>query len=120
MECIPAAALDGSAIMIWYLVSRRSEAPLAESQRVLEEHLAWMRGQHERGSVLISGPSSDGTMGLYVVRARSRSDAETIAQSDPLARDGQATIEIIEWHVHQMLGIGPFDVDALRRAEGGA
>ncbi|MFE5096371.1 YciI family protein [Streptomyces sp. NPDC056638] len=91
-----------------------------ESQRTLEEHLAWMRGQHERGSVLISGPSSDGTTGLYVARARSRSDAEVIAQSDPLVRDGQATIEITEWHVHQMLGIGPFDVDALQCIEGGA
>ncbi|MFI9275814.1 YciI family protein [Kitasatospora sp. NPDC052896] len=106
--------------MIWYLVIRRGERPAMESRRTLEEHLAWMRGQHERGSVLISGPSSDGATGLYVVRARSRSDAEAVAQSDPLVRDGRATIEIIEWHVHQMLGIGPFDIDALQRIEGGS
>ncbi|WP_269857070.1 YciI family protein [Streptomyces sp. RPT161] len=104
--------------MIWYLVIRRGKRP-AEPQRMLAAHLDWMRDQHEQGTVLISGPSSDPTMGLYVVRASSRSVAEAIAQDDPLARDDQATIEIIEWHVHQLLGIGPFDIEAVQRAEGG-
>ncbi|MGW7003932.1 YciI family protein [Streptomyces sp. NPDC054933] len=106
--------------MIWYLVIRRGKRPAAESPRILEDHLAWMRDQHEQGTVLISGPSSDPTTGLYVVRARSHSVAEAIAQGDPLARDGHAAIEIIEWHVHQMLGIGPFDIDAVQRVEEGA
>ncbi|MGW7003863.1 YciI family protein [Streptomyces sp. NPDC054933] len=104
--------------MIWYLVIRRGKRPTGP-QRMLVEHLDWMRDQHEQGTVLISGPSSDPTMGLYVVRARSRSVAEAIAQGDPLARDGQATIEIIEWHVHQMLGIGPFDINSVQRVENG-
>ena len=33
-----------------------------------------------------------------------------IVAGDPLAEDGLATAEVIDWEVHQILGIGPFDV----------
>ena len=51
-----------------------------------------MRGRHVRGTVLISGPSAD-----------------ALAATDPLAQDDQTSIEVIEWDVHQILGIGSFD-----------
>jgi uncharacterized protein YciI len=73
------------------------------------EHLTWMRAQHECGTVLISGPSSDGTTGIYVQRAPSREDAAVLAASDPLAQDNRVRVEIIEWNVHQLPGIGSFD-----------
>jgi len=73
------------------------------------EHLAWMRAQHERGNVLISGPSSDGTVGIYVLHMASREDAATLAASDPLAHEDRVHIEIIEWNVHQLFGIGSFE-----------
>jgi hypothetical protein len=38
------------------LVLRQHSAPIDDDARVIE-HLAWMRAQHERGTVLISGPS---------------------------------------------------------------
>lgn len=104
--------------MKWYLVIRRGTVPVTERRRAIEQHLAWMRDMHEQGTVLISGPSADRTMGLYVVRAPSRSDAEAIAHSDPLARRGESAIDVIEWNVHQMLGIGPFELDSLQRVEG--
>jgi hypothetical protein len=60
-------------------------------------------------TVLISGPSSDGMTGIYVLRVASREGASGLAASDPLARDDRVRIEIIEWDVHQLLGIGSFD-----------
>ena len=51
-----------------------------------------MRGQYVRGTVLISGPSAD-----------------ALAATDPLVQDDQTSIEVIEWDVHQILGIGSFD-----------
>ena len=53
------------------------------------EHLSWMRGQYVRGTVLISGPSADGAVGIYVLCAPSREDADALAATDPLAQDDQ-------------------------------
>jgi uncharacterized protein YciI len=71
----------------FYLVLRHHTAPIEDRARVIE-HLAWMRGQHESGTVLICGPSSDGATGIYVLRVSSHEDAAALAASDPLAGDG--------------------------------
>jgi hypothetical protein len=68
-----------------------------------------LRAQHERAAVVISGPSSDGTTGIYVLRAPSRQDAAAIAATDPLAHDDRVTVDVIEWDVHQILGVGSFN-----------
>ena len=91
-----------------FLVLRHHAAPIDDHARVVE-HLAWMRVQHERGNVLISGPSSDGTIGIYVLYMASREDEAMLAASDPLAQGDRVRIEIIEWNVHQLFGIGSFD-----------
>ena len=62
---------------------------------------SWMRGRHVRGTVLISGPSADCAVGIYVLSAPSREDADALAATDPLAQDDQTSIEVIEWDVHQ-------------------
>ena len=99
--------------MTFYLVLRHHATPPNADPARVAEHLAWMRNQHERGTVLISGPSSDGMTGIYVVRAASRPDAEALAATDPLALTAQTRVEVIDWQVHQILGIGSFDPAAL-------
>ncbi len=94
--------------MEFYLVLRHHAAPIDDQAAVIE-HLVWMQDQHERGTVLISGPSSDGAAGIYVLRMASREEASALASSDPLAQDDLVRVEIIEWNVHQILGIGSFD-----------
>jgi hypothetical protein len=59
---------------------------------------------------------ADHTVGLYVMRVPSSEDAAVIATGDPLAQDGLATVEIIDWQVHQVLGIGPFDLAGIPQA----
>ena len=51
--------------------------------------------------------SSDGATGIYVLRVSSHEDAVALAATDPLAGDG-VRVEVIEWDVHQILGIGSF------------
>ena len=94
--------------MTWYLVFRRNRRPPQEWTVSVDEHLAWMRLRHEDGSVLFSGPSADRTQGIYIVRAGSRPEAEAIAAADPLTAAGLCTFDLIEWHVDQALGVGPF------------
>jgi uncharacterized protein YciI len=92
--------------MPWYLVIRQNMKP---APGALERHLRWLHAEHERGVVLISGPDPEHTRSLLVVRAPSSEAAEAIVRGDPLDHDGRATLDIIEWHVHQLLGIGSFD-----------
>jgi uncharacterized protein YciI len=101
----------------FHLVLRHHTAPIVDHARVIE-HLAWMRRQHERGTALISGPSSDGATGIYVLRVSSHEDAVALAATDPLAGDG-VQVEVIEWDVHQILGIGSFAPPSVRDGDVG-
>jgi uncharacterized protein YciI len=101
----------------FYLVLRHHTAPIEDHARVIE-HLAWMRGQHERGTVLISGPSPDGATGIYVLRVPSLEDAAALTATDPLVGDG-VRVEVIEWDVHQILGIGSFAPPSARDGDVG-
>jgi uncharacterized protein YciI len=100
---------------MWFLALRRTVQPREEWTVGLDEHLAWMRQQHDAGAILISGPSADRSMGIYLIRAASRESAERIAASDPFTAAGHCTAEVIEWEIHQILGVGPFSAAGLAR-----
>lgn len=93
---------------MWYLVLRRPVKPREEWTVSLDQHLAWMKRQHETGTVLFSGPTRDRKYGIYVVKADSKTDAEKIAAGDPYTAAGFCAFEVLEWEVHQILGAGPF------------
>jgi O-methyltransferase len=104
---------------MWYLVIRRDVQPRRAWTATLDEHLAWMKAQHESGAVLFSGPTSDIRTGIYVIRARSSDDARRIAAEDPFTKAGHCTFELFDWDVRQVLGTGPFSIvelDALKKA----
>ena len=74
--------------MIWYLILRRNVKLHGECTVSLDEHLAWMRQEQQTGKILFSGPSGDRTLGIYIVRADSRSEAELVASADPFTMAG--------------------------------
>ncbi|HYU19755.1 MAG TPA: YciI family protein [Chloroflexota bacterium] len=93
---------------MWYLIQRRALKPREEWTVTLDQHLAWMKQQHQAGRILFSGPTPDRKLGIYVIRAQSRDEAESIAAGDPYTEAGFCTFDLIEWDVHQVLGVGPF------------
>ena len=93
---------------MWFLALRRAVQPRAEWTVSLDEHLVWMRGQHERGAILLSGPSVDRSLGIYLIRATSRDSAAQIAAGDPFTAAGHCTFDLVEWDIHQIMGVGPF------------
>ena len=104
---------------MWYLVIRRDAQPRPAWTITLDEHLAWMKLQHECGAILFSGPTADVRTGIYVIRAPDVEQARAIAGDDPFTRAGHCTYELFEWDVRQVLGTGPFTVaelDALNKA----
>jgi uncharacterized protein YciI len=97
---------------MFYLALRRNLQPRNEWTVGLDEHLAWMQRQHELGSILLSGPTPDRAIGIYLIRAASRAEADQIAASDPFTAAGHCAAEVIEWEIHQILGIGTFSSGA--------
>ncbi len=92
-----------------YLVFRRNMHPDAIEHPLLDQHLSWIRMQHKRGTIVLSGQSTDRATGIYIMRTSSQADAIFIAASDPLAQYEQARIDVIEWDVHQPMSVIPFD-----------
>ena len=99
---------------MWYLILRRPVKPREVWTVTLDQHLVWMKQQHESGKILFSGPTTDGKYGVYVIRATSKSEAEQIAASDPYTAAGFAAFDLLEWEVHQIMGVGPFKAAEMR------
>jgi uncharacterized protein YciI len=99
---------------MWYLVLRRQVKPREEWTVNLDQHLVWMKRQHESGKILFSGPTPDRKLGIYVICAGSRQEAEQIAGGDPYTAAGFTTFDLIEWEVHQIMGAGPFTAAGLQ------
>jgi len=99
---------------MWYLVLRRPVKPREEWNVTLDQHLVWMKQQHDAGKILFSGPTTDRKYGVYVIRAASKGEAEKIANTDPYTVAGFTTFELLEWEVHQIMGAGPFSAAEMR------
>ncbi|HEY2988329.1 MAG TPA: YciI family protein [Candidatus Binatia bacterium] len=99
---------------MWYLIHRRPIRPREKWTVSLDQHLVWMKQQHDAGRILFSGPTADRKLGIYVIRAGSREEAEKLAASDPYTQAGLCAFELFEWEVHQILGSGPFTAAELR------
>jgi uncharacterized protein YciI len=99
---------------MWYLIQRRAIRPRAEWTVSLDQHLVWMKQQHDAGRILFSGPTADRKLGMYVIRAGSKEEAEAVAASDPYTKAGFCVFDLLEWEVHQILGAGPFTEAELR------
>ncbi len=102
---------------MWFICLRRSIIPREQWTVTADEHLAWMKTQHEAGNILFSGPGrlNDTSYGIYLIRAPSKAEAEQIAGSDPFTVAGHCAFDLIEWEVHQILGAGAFTAAGLRR-----
>jgi len=110
----PGFEITSSIATVWHLALRRNLQPRDSWAVSLDEHLSWMRQQHLAGNIVLSGPTPDRSMGIYLIRIDSRTEAEAIAASDPFTAAGHCTFDLIEWEVHQVLGVGPFTAAAQR------
>jgi uncharacterized protein YciI len=94
---------------MWYVVMSKSIGPREAIRGREHENLDWMKENHNAGRVLFSGPTSEG-VGIWVLRANSKDEAETLVQGHPWVAAGLRDVsEIYEWNVQQALGIGRFE-----------
>jgi uncharacterized protein YciI len=71
--------------------------PLADVDRLLDEHNAYLDRNYKAGMFVTSGRRVPRTGGVIVARAESAADVEAVVTTDPFVRDGVATYELIEF-----------------------
>jgi uncharacterized protein YciI len=99
---------------MWYLTLHRWLGDRDEAiNSSLGDHLAWMREQQRTGKVLFAGPSLDGELGIIVFGHMSRAELNDLCRREPLVARGYRDFEVIAWEVHQLLGVGGFDVKTI-------
>jgi uncharacterized protein YciI len=99
---------------MWYLTLHRWVGDREEAiKSTLGDHLAWMRQQQLAGKVLIAGPSRDGDLGIIIFGHMSMAHLDALCRQEPFVARGYREYEVIAWDVHQLLGIGGFDLKAI-------
>lgn len=72
-------------------------APLSRVDDLLDEHRAWLDRHFADGTFLVSGPRVPRVGGTILATASSREHVEGLVGTDPLARAGVASYEIVEF-----------------------
>jgi uncharacterized protein len=89
-----------------YVIFTTPLKPMSEMASILPEHLHYMIDLEKRGILFASGPflAEDNETpgnGMTILRVDSRAEAETIAQDDPLYKNGMRTYEIKAWQLNE-------------------
>lgn len=99
---------------MWYVVVSKVVAPREQLQPYASQHAAWLKEHHQSGDLILTGPVTDGSAGIWVLRANSKDDAQKLLDAHPWHANGLRKYEMYEWAVHQFMGMGPFSPEALQ------
>jgi uncharacterized protein YciI len=80
-----------------FIISLHYIKPLAEVDRFVAEHIAFLDRHYAAGRFLLSGRKEPRTGGVIIAQAESRAEIENIVAEDPFYREGIAQYEITEF-----------------------
>lgn len=80
-----------------FVVLLTYKRPLAEIDRTMRAHVAFLEAEYRAGVFLASGRQVPRTGGVILAMAPDRGALETVMQQDPFIRDGLASFEIVEF-----------------------
>jgi hypothetical protein len=79
----------------------------------IDDHFAWIKRNHDEGSLLVSGPAADFSCGMLLMKAETREALDSLLASEPGIASGRTLPEVTEWEIHQFMGFGPFQTEAV-------
>jgi uncharacterized protein YciI len=71
--------------------------PLAEVDRFVDEHRAFLERHYAAGNFLLSGRQEPRSGGVIIARGETRAQIEAIVREDPFNREQIARYEIVEF-----------------------
>lgn len=80
-----------------FVIDLTYTADLAEVDRHLDAHRAFLKSQYEAGLFLASGPKTPRTGGVILAKGSSRAEIENLVELDPFKGAGVATYSITEF-----------------------
>ncbi len=80
-----------------YAVVLRYKVPLAEVDKHVEAHRAWLRGHYAAGHFLASGPQRPRVGGFILAAAMERAELDAILADDAFKQADVAAYEVIEF-----------------------
>jgi uncharacterized protein YciI len=80
-----------------FLVLLTYEKPLAEIDRRMRAHVAFLEQGYRAGMFLVSGRQVPRSGGVILAMAPSREDLATVMARDPFVSEGLARFEIVEF-----------------------
>lgn len=80
-----------------YAVILRYKAPLAELDKHIEAHRAWLREQYAAGHFFLSGPQRPRTGGFILAAAMERQKLDEILREDAFNKAGVTDYEVINF-----------------------
>ena len=93
---------------MWYLVLSRRLHPNEAMLDYTPAHRDWLDAQHRAGRLLFSGPTTDGSHGIYIVLAKDLEQARQVAGEDPYHVHGVREMNVLEWRAHRAMRLeGP-------------
>jgi uncharacterized protein YciI len=78
-----------------FILSLTYTAPIEAVDRLMADHVAWLKQGHDAGSFLGWGRKVPRTGGI-ILAVGGRAEVEAVAASDPFVTGGVATVEVIE------------------------
>jgi uncharacterized protein YciI len=80
-----------------FVVLLTYERSLAEIDRTMKEHVAFLEEGYRAGRFIASGRQVPRRGGVILAVAASRDELDAVMQRDPFVRDGLASFEIVEF-----------------------
>lgn len=80
-----------------FVILLEYEKPLDEIDRLMPEHVAFLRRCYRAGVFLASGRQVPREGGVILAVAPKRADLEEILEADPFVREGAASFRIVEF-----------------------
>jgi uncharacterized protein YciI len=84
-----------------FIIELAYTASLAEIDRHMASHMAFVRKYYAAGNFVVSGRKIPRDGGIILAVGESRAEIERIAAEDPFCQHGLAEVRIIEFNVSQ-------------------
>lgn len=80
-----------------FIVSLTYTAPLNEVDKLLDDHVAYLKQQYAAGNFIASGRKMPRTGGVILSMLKSRATLDEVLAQDPFHHAGVADYEVIEF-----------------------
>jgi uncharacterized protein len=82
--------------LVFLVQGDKREQPPEEANKIQNEHLAYIRKNHEAGKYIFAGPFTEDERirGIIVVKAKDAAEVRSIVGGDPAVKAGRLAVEV--------------------------